>query len=52
MAADVGAVVVDDVGVDGDGTGEGVDGRVERPGPDHPLGVPGSDENSDGRFGR
>ena len=49
MAADTEAVVVDDVGVDGvDGVAEGdvgVDGRVERPGPDHSLGVPGSDDS-------
>ena len=48
MAADDGAVVVDDVGVDGvDGVAEGDvlvdgresgDGRGERPGPDHGLG--------------
>ena len=40
--------MVDDVDVDGVVVAEGdvgVDGRVERPGPDHSLGVPGSDDS-------
>ena len=63
MAADVGAVVVDDVGVDGVVVAEGDDGRDElgrssgadgvsglgefRLRPDQPPGVPGPDDNSD-----